>query len=68
MWHDLENERHAIKKVLPETVDIYGSMDYDLREQRVIDFSNGKTRLFATRNRCPALDAISRGIAIEKSS
>ena len=49
LWHDLENERHAIKKALPETVDIYGSMDYDLREQRVIDFSNGKTRLFATK-------------------
>lgn len=24
LWHDLENERHAIKKALPETVDIYG--------------------------------------------
>lgn len=49
LWHDLESERHAIKKSLSETVDIYGSMDYDLREQRVIDFSNGKTRLFATK-------------------
>ena len=49
LWHDLENERHAIKKALPETVDIYGSMDYDIREQRVIDFSNGKARLFATK-------------------
>ncbi|MBO5371588.1 MAG: DNA methylase N-4 [Lachnospiraceae bacterium] len=49
LWHDLENERHAIKKALPETVDIYGSQDYELREQRVIDFSNGKTRLFATK-------------------
>lgn len=49
LWHDQEAERHAIKKALPETVDIYGSMDYDLREQRVIDFSNGKTRLFATK-------------------
>ena len=49
LWHDLENERHAIKKALPDVVDIYGSMDYDLREQRVIDFSNGKTRLFATK-------------------
>ena len=49
LWHDLENERHAIKKALPETVDIYGAMDYEMREQRVIDFSNGKTRLFATK-------------------
>lgn len=49
LWHDLEAERHAIKKALPETVDIYGSMDYDIREERVIDFSDGRTRLFATK-------------------
>lgn len=49
LWHDLENERHAIKKALPEVVDIYGSMDYDMREKKVIDFANGKTRLFATK-------------------
>ena len=49
LWHDLEAERHAIKKALPETVDIYGSQDYDLREKRVIDFSEGRIRLFATK-------------------
>lgn len=49
LWHDLEAERLAIKKALPETVEIYGSQDYDLREKRVIDFSQGKTRLFATK-------------------
>lgn len=49
LWHDLENERHEIKKQLPETIDIYGSQDYELREKRVIDFSNGKIRLFATK-------------------
>lgn len=49
LWHDLEAERHAIKKKIPEIVDIYGSMDYDIREKRVIDFSDGKIRLFATK-------------------
>ena len=49
LWHDLEDERHAIKKALPGTVEIYGSQDYELREKRVIDFSKGKTRLFATK-------------------
>lgn len=49
LWHDLESERAAILKAIPGVVDIYGSMDYDLREQRVIDFSNGKSRLFATK-------------------
>ena len=49
LWHDLEAERLAIKKALPEMVEIYGSQDYDLREKRVIDFSQGTTRLFATK-------------------
>lgn len=49
IWHDLEDERNAIKKALPEVKDIYGAMDYDKREQRVIDFSDGKIRLFATK-------------------
>jgi DNA modification methylase len=49
LWHDLEAERHEIKRVFPEVVDIYGSQDIDLREQRVIDFSNGKIKLFATK-------------------
>lgn len=49
LWHDLEREREEIKRVLPETVDIYGSQDYEVREQRVIDFSEGRTRLFATK-------------------
>lgn len=51
LWHDLEAERHEIKKALPETVDIYGSQDYELREKRVIDFSDGRTRLFATKKK-----------------
>lgn len=49
LWHDLEDERKAIKAAIPETVDIYGSQDYEIREKRVIDFSEGKTRLFATK-------------------
>ena len=49
LWHDLEAERHAICAALPESVDICGSMDYDERERRVIDFSEGRTRLFATK-------------------
>ena len=49
LWHDLEAERHAIKKAIPDVTDIYGSLDYDIREQRVTDFANGKTRLFATK-------------------
>lgn len=51
LWHDLEDERSAIKKALPQTVDIFGSMDYEERERRTIDFSDGKIRLFATKKK-----------------
>lgn len=49
LWHDLEAERHAIKKAIPEAVEIYGTQDIDLREQRTIDFSDGKYRILATK-------------------
>lgn len=29
LWHDLEAERHSIKKALPESVEVYGSQDID---------------------------------------
>lgn len=49
LWHHLEDERRAIKAALPEAVEVYGTLDLELREQRVIDFSDGKTRLLATK-------------------
>ena len=39
LWHDREEERHELKRLIPEAVDIYGTMDYEERERRVIDFS-----------------------------
>ena len=49
IWHDLEAERHAIKKALPEAREIYGSQDLDVRERNTMDFSDGKFRLLATK-------------------
>lgn len=49
LWHDIEAERHAIKKALPEAVEVYGSQDYDIREKRVIGFAKGESRLLATK-------------------
>lgn len=49
LWHDLEDERRAIKAALPEAVEVFGSMDLDEREQRVIDFADGKHRILATK-------------------
>ena len=49
LWHDLEAERHAIKRAIPDAVEVYGSLDLELREQRVVDFSEGRSRLLATK-------------------
>ena len=49
LWHDLEAERHAIKKAVPEAIEIYGTQDLDIREQRTLDFADGKYRLLATK-------------------
>lgn len=49
IWHDTNKERDAIRKALPESVYITGDMGYDVREQRVIDFSEGRTRILSTK-------------------
>lgn len=49
LWHDLEDERRAIKATLPEAVEVYGSQPLAVKEQRVIDFAEGKNRLLATK-------------------
>lgn len=49
LWHDREDERHAIRQAIPEAVEVYGTQDYDERERRVIDFSEGRIRLLATK-------------------
>lgn len=42
IWHDLEAERHAIQKVLPKSVAVYGNQSLDDREAAIIGFSEGK--------------------------
>lgn len=49
IWHDRNAEKEYLHKLDKEIVSITGEMDYDLREKRVIDFSEGRTRLFATK-------------------
>jgi hypothetical protein len=49
LWHDLETERHAIKAAIPEAVEVYGNLDLDVREERIIGFSDGAFRLLATK-------------------
>ncbi len=49
LWHDLEDERHAIQKAVPDAVSIYGSQDLDEREQCIIDFSDGKFKYLSAK-------------------
>jgi len=49
LWHDLEAERKAIEKQLPEAITVYGSQKLDVSEQHIIDFSDGKFRILATK-------------------
>lgn len=49
LWHDLEDERHAIQKAVPEAVSVYGSQDLDAREQAIVDFSDGKFKYLSAK-------------------
>lgn len=49
LWHNLEAERHAIQKAVPDAVSVYGSQDLDLREQRIVDFSEGRVMYLSTK-------------------
>jgi hypothetical protein len=42
IWHDLEDERRAIEKHLPQSATVYGSQDLDEREEIIAAFSNGE--------------------------
>lgn len=49
LWHDLEDERHAIQKAVPSAVSVYGSQDLDAREQAIVDFSDGKFKYLSAK-------------------
>lgn len=49
VWHDLEDERHAIQKALPEAVSVWGSQDLEEREKRIVEFGDGGYRILSTK-------------------
>lgn len=63
IWHDLEAERHAILKALPEAVDIYGSMELEERERRVTALRTEKSGCLPLRRACRDLGATFKGTA-----
>jgi len=49
VWHDLEDERHAIQQALPEAVSVWGSQDLEEREARIVGFGDGEHRILSTK-------------------
>lgn len=49
IWHDLESERHAISKTLPEATEVFGSLDLDIREARTWEFAEGRVKYLSTK-------------------
>lgn len=50
IWHDLENERHEIQRVLgKDCKSVYGSQDLEEREDYIIGFSEGKYKYLSTK-------------------
>ena len=49
IWHDLEDERHAIQKAVSDAVSVYGTQDLEDRERCIREFSEGKNRILSTK-------------------
>ncbi len=49
LWHDLEKEREAISKAIPEAVCVWGNQDLEVREDRILGFARGEFRVLATK-------------------
>jgi len=49
IWHYLEGERHEIQRQFPECKAVYGSQDLEEREDRIVEFSQGKFRILSAK-------------------
>lgn len=49
IWHDLEAEREAIERAIPDALSVYGSQDLEEREKIVRGFADGEIREIAAK-------------------
>lgn len=49
LWHNLEDERRAIEKAIPGAVSVYGSLDLEERDRRVLAFEDGEIPILASK-------------------
>lgn len=49
VWHDLEDERHALQAAIPQVVSVYGTQDLEEREASIMAFSDGEIPVLSTK-------------------
>ncbi|MDI3319974.1 DNA methyltransferase [Pinibacter soli] len=49
IWHTLEDERKLILKHVPHALDVHGTMDKQLRKERILGFARGEFPILATK-------------------
>ncbi|MBA9078300.1 DNA methyltransferase [Rufibacter quisquiliarum] len=49
LWHDLEDERKHIEKILPEVKSVFGSQKNEVKEQILNEFKHGHIQHLATK-------------------
>jgi superfamily II DNA or RNA helicase len=49
VWCDLNDESKALAAAIPDSVEVTGSDDIDDKEKRLVDFSEGRTRVLVTK-------------------
>lgn len=49
IWHDLEDERRALERAIPHLVTVFGTEDLDVRERKIVAFSEGEVQELAAK-------------------
>lgn len=49
LWHNLEDERKLINRLIPECIDVFGSQDIEEKEERLMAFSRGDFKYLSTK-------------------
>jgi DNA modification methylase len=49
LWHDLEDERHAIQRTLPDAAAVFGTQDLGCREDIIAQFAEGEIPYLAAK-------------------
>lgn len=51
VWCDLNDESGALAKAIPDAIEVRGSDDHDVKEQRLMSFARGESRVLVSKPR-----------------